>query len=162
MVRNMKFDCLIIDDEKLLADNTCEYFNMFDVRSKAVYSKKEAELFDNVWNDKFTTDGKLLYKNAEGVSVSLNEAVKNGDTILDITNGDTIAARLLIRNKSAEAFDIMRSELKKSRAAEKKEKYGDHVVSAMNFFDTLEGNMTTFKDISTLMLVLLRWFSPQR
>ncbi|MBR1861854.1 MAG: ABC transporter permease [Lachnospiraceae bacterium] len=35
------------------------------------------------------------------------------------------------------------------------EKYGDHVVSAMNFFDTLEGNMTTFKDISTLMLVLL-------
>ena len=35
------------------------------------------------------------------------------------------------------------------------EKYGNHVVSAMNFFDTLEGNMTTFKDISTLMLVLL-------
>ncbi|MBR1861852.1 MAG: HAMP domain-containing histidine kinase [Lachnospiraceae bacterium] len=51
------------------------------------------------------TDGELLYKNAEGVSVSLNEAVKNGDTILDITNGDTIAARLLIRNKSAEAFE---------------------------------------------------------
>lgn len=45
MVRNMKYDCLIIDDEKLLADNTCEYFNMFDVRSKAVYSKKEAEEF---------------------------------------------------------------------------------------------------------------------
>lgn len=34
----MKYDCLIIDDEKTLADNTCEYFNMFDVKTKAVYS----------------------------------------------------------------------------------------------------------------------------
>ncbi|MDO4666367.1 MAG: response regulator transcription factor [Streptococcus sp.] len=43
----MLFDCLIIDDEKMLADNTCEYFNMFEVKSKAVYSKKEAlEFFD--------------------------------------------------------------------------------------------------------------------
>ena len=41
----MKYDCLIIDDEKLLADNTCEYFNMFEVATKAVYSKKEAEDF---------------------------------------------------------------------------------------------------------------------
>ncbi|MBR6483750.1 MAG: response regulator transcription factor [Clostridiales bacterium] len=37
-----RFDCLIIDDEKQLADNTCEYFNMFDVKTKAVYSKAEA------------------------------------------------------------------------------------------------------------------------
>ena len=37
-----KFDCLIIDDEKQLADNTCEYFNMFEVKTKAVYSKEEA------------------------------------------------------------------------------------------------------------------------
>lgn len=43
----MLFDCLIIDDEKMLADNTCEYFNMFEVKSKAVYSKKDAlEFFD--------------------------------------------------------------------------------------------------------------------
>ena len=41
----MQYDCLIIDDEKALADNTCEYFNMFDVKTKAVYSKKEAEEF---------------------------------------------------------------------------------------------------------------------
>ena len=38
----MKVDCLIIDDEKELADNTCEYFNMFDVRTKAVYSMAAA------------------------------------------------------------------------------------------------------------------------
>ena len=39
---NMRYDCLIIDDEKELADNTCEYFNMFDVHTKAVYSISEA------------------------------------------------------------------------------------------------------------------------
>ena len=38
----MKYDCLIIDDEKTLADNTCEYFNMFEVKTKAVYSQAEA------------------------------------------------------------------------------------------------------------------------
>lgn len=41
----MKYDCLIIDDEKMLADNTCEYFNMFDVKTKAVYSISEANAF---------------------------------------------------------------------------------------------------------------------
>ncbi len=38
----MRYDCLIIDDEKELADNTSEYFNMFDVRTKAVYSMASA------------------------------------------------------------------------------------------------------------------------
>lgn len=41
----MKYDCLIIDDEKELADNTCEYFNMFDVKTAAVYSSAEADAF---------------------------------------------------------------------------------------------------------------------
>ena len=41
----MKYDCLIIDDETELADNTAEYFNMFDVKTKAVYSSAEADLF---------------------------------------------------------------------------------------------------------------------
>ena len=38
----MGYDCLIIDDEQALADNTCEYFNMFEVSTKAVYSAEEA------------------------------------------------------------------------------------------------------------------------
>lgn len=38
----MKYDCLIIDDEKVLADNTSEYFNMFDVKTKALYGMAEA------------------------------------------------------------------------------------------------------------------------
>lgn len=44
----MKYDCLIIDDEKVLADNTCEYLNMFNVSTYATYSKMEAlDFFKN-------------------------------------------------------------------------------------------------------------------
>lgn len=41
----MKYDCLIIDDEKLLADSTAEYFNMFGVSAAAVYSAEECRAF---------------------------------------------------------------------------------------------------------------------
>lgn len=41
----MKYDCLIIDDEKELNDNTAVYFNMFDVKTASVYSSAEAEDF---------------------------------------------------------------------------------------------------------------------
>lgn len=41
----MKYDCLIIDDEKLLADSTAEYFNMFGVSAAVVYSAKECRAF---------------------------------------------------------------------------------------------------------------------
>ncbi len=34
----MDYDCLIIDDEKILADSTAEYFNLFGVTTAAVYS----------------------------------------------------------------------------------------------------------------------------
>lgn len=41
----MRYDCLIVDDERAIADNTCEYFNMFDVKTKACYSMAEALSF---------------------------------------------------------------------------------------------------------------------
>lgn len=41
----MKYDCLIVDDEKELANNTCEYLNMFDIKTYACYSKQECEMF---------------------------------------------------------------------------------------------------------------------
>ncbi len=37
----MKYDCLIIDDEKLLADSTAEYFNLFGIKTAVVYSAPE-------------------------------------------------------------------------------------------------------------------------
>ncbi|KAA0546398.1 response regulator transcription factor [Bacillus sp. BGMRC 2118] len=41
----MKLDCLIVDDEMALAESTCEYFNMFDVKSAFVTSREECEQF---------------------------------------------------------------------------------------------------------------------
>ena len=41
----MRYDCLIVDDEKAIADNSCEYFNMFDVKTCACYSMAEALSF---------------------------------------------------------------------------------------------------------------------
>lgn len=32
----MQYSCLIVDDEEMIAQSTCEYFNMFDVRSHYV------------------------------------------------------------------------------------------------------------------------------
>lgn len=97
---------MIIDDEKLLADSTAEYFNLFGLKTAAVYTAQECrnflekilysfstkqvwidshtakltslefkllsylihnknkviskqELFEEVWEDKFTGDGTL-------------------------------------------------------------------------------------------------------
>lgn len=41
----MKVDCLIVDDEIALAETTCEYFNMFDVKTEFVTSADACELF---------------------------------------------------------------------------------------------------------------------
>ena len=41
----MKFDCLIIDDEKLLADSTAEYFNLFGVKTAIAYSVSDCRNF---------------------------------------------------------------------------------------------------------------------
>lgn len=41
----MRYDCLIIDDEKLLTDSTAEYFNLFGVKTAAVYSAAECRGF---------------------------------------------------------------------------------------------------------------------
>lgn len=41
----MQYHCLIIDDEKLLADSTAEYFNLFGVKTAAVYSAAQCRAF---------------------------------------------------------------------------------------------------------------------
>ncbi len=41
----MKYDCLIIDDEKVLADSTAEYFNLFGVSAAVVYTADECRAF---------------------------------------------------------------------------------------------------------------------
>lgn len=41
----MTYDCLIIDDEKLLADSTAEYFNLFGVKTALAYSTSDCRDF---------------------------------------------------------------------------------------------------------------------
>ncbi|MDE7263505.1 MAG: response regulator transcription factor [Anaeroplasmataceae bacterium] len=41
----MKYNCLIIDDEKILANSTAEYFNLFGVNTFAVYGAEECHKF---------------------------------------------------------------------------------------------------------------------
>ncbi|MCI8639852.1 MAG: response regulator transcription factor [Coprococcus sp.] len=41
----MKYDCLIIDDEELLADSTAEYFNLFGVKTAARYHASDCRKF---------------------------------------------------------------------------------------------------------------------
>ena len=51
----MRYDCLIIDDEKELADNTCEYFNMFEVKTAAVYKPFRRQRIRTLQKDKADT-----------------------------------------------------------------------------------------------------------
>lgn len=37
----MKYDCLIVDDEEVLASSTRDYFNLFGINTMAIYSYKE-------------------------------------------------------------------------------------------------------------------------
>lgn len=41
----MDYSCLIVDDEEMIAQTTCEYFNMFDVKSACVTSYEDALTF---------------------------------------------------------------------------------------------------------------------
>lgn len=41
----MRYDCLMIDDEKLLADSTAEYFNLFGVSTALAYSAADCRAF---------------------------------------------------------------------------------------------------------------------
>lgn len=41
----MKYNCLIVDDEKVLADSTAEYFNLFGVSTVAVYGADGCRAF---------------------------------------------------------------------------------------------------------------------
>lgn len=41
----MKYNCLIIDDEKVLADSTAEYLNLFGVNTAVVYGAEECQRF---------------------------------------------------------------------------------------------------------------------
>lgn len=56
-------------------------------------------------------EGKLLYKNKEGLSKSVNEAIKNNDTILDITVQDRIVGKIIFHNETVMQTEKARNRL---------------------------------------------------
>jgi len=46
-VYDMKYDCLIIDDEVMLSENTVEYFEMFGIKTKWIATSEECLTFFN-------------------------------------------------------------------------------------------------------------------
>lgn len=60
----MHYNCLIVDDERPLAESTAEYFNMFDVRAAAVFDADGCRAF---WEEN-TADLILLDINLGGES----------------------------------------------------------------------------------------------
>ena len=71
----MKYDCLIIDDEEVLAKNTCEYFNMFDVKTKAERLYGKSVFKNDLGRDtlplkkEFDYSSRLVYTNTGEISV---------------------------------------------------------------------------------------------
>ena len=50
-------------------------------------------------------DGNLLYTNADDISTSVNEAVKNNDTILDVKQGDKVVGKVLFHNDTQDRIE---------------------------------------------------------
>lgn len=42
VVKDMKYQCLVIDDDKVIAESTSDYFNMFDIKTHYVMSYESA------------------------------------------------------------------------------------------------------------------------
>ena len=49
-------------------------------------------------------DGKLLYTTEDGISTSVNEAVRNNDTILDLTIDGSVAGKVLFHNETRDCI----------------------------------------------------------
>ena len=52
-------------------------------------------------------------------------------------------------------FDCDDNETTKAIINDCSEKFGDHIISTMNFYEILEGSMTTFKGLATMMLIFI-------
>lgn len=56
-------------------------------------------------------DGALLYQNTEGISRSVNEAVRNNDLILDVVAEDITVGKMIIHNETTENINKYRTRM---------------------------------------------------
>lgn len=90
----MNYDCLIIDDEKLLADSTAEYFNLFGVKSLALYSVEDCEKF-------------LLKNTAEVILLDINLGDGSGFKLCKTIREKTDSPILFISARQADDDKII-------------------------------------------------------
>jgi len=95
----MKYDCLIVDDEVALSESTCEYFNMFDVKTAWVadqqacldfFLENEASLIlldINLGDDSGFDLCKHLRKTTDAPILFISARTSNDDMILALNIG---------------------------------------------------------------------------
>ena len=83
------------------------------------------------------------------------EAIFTFDAAERIVNMDHIAAWYWFDLKE-ESGDSKENKAATDKVLDEcKDKYGEHIVNTMNFYEILEGSMTTFKSISAMMLIVM-------
>ncbi len=80
-------------------------------------------------------DGEVLYQNAEDIADSINEAIQNGDTIVDIKRDDGIVGKIIFANENGK------------RTAEAK----GRLIAALILFSVIQ-----------LVLIILYWLYVKR
>jgi len=95
----MKYDCLIVDDEVALSESTCEYFNMFDVKTAWVadqqacldfFLENEANLIlldINLGDESGFDLCKRLRKTTDAPILFISARTSNDDMILALNIG---------------------------------------------------------------------------
>jgi len=95
----MKYDCLIVDDEAALSESTCEYFNMFDVKTAWVadtqacldfFAENETDLIlldINLGNESGFDLCKHLRKNTDIPILFISARTSDDDMLLALNIG---------------------------------------------------------------------------
>ena len=72
----MHYNCLIVDDEEVLADATSEYFNLFDVKTTNVSTEKDClDFFENNTTDLILLDINLKESSGFNLCKKLRESM---------------------------------------------------------------------------------------
>lgn len=57
-------------------------------------------------------DGKLVYQTRDGISTTINAAIKHSDTILDVVVEDQVVAKMLVHNDATSVINAYRMQLR--------------------------------------------------
>ena len=144
----------ILDDPSLLKNKHVVYDGRFpeydnEIAISGKFAKEyglqigdEIELEYGDESAKYLITGLIQTTNNDGREALMS--VKAAEQVMDFTYAPAFYH-----------FDCEDKEISQKVLDDCTEEYGDHIVSVMNFWENIEGSMTTFKSIASLMLVLV-------